>query len=187
MLAGGASTNQVTACPSQGREPLGGAAVPVDLRLTPMADVTFVPDVAGWEHAFKMKDGLLGSWLTEVTGDVAAVCRFEAPGPGKTPRNRTGINYGKGVLMNRITDRVESGVVGELEGHVVAVPEHAKFVIHGTAPHVIKPRKPGGRLRFFWFKKGRWAVFRHVNHPGTAANDFLVRGLKKGMAANGLT
>jgi hypothetical protein len=152
-----------------------------------MADVVFVPDVAGWQHAFGSKEGMLGEWIAEVTGDVKAACRFEAPGPGKTPRNRTGISYGKGVLMNSIVDRVESGVVGELEGHVIAPPEHAKFVIFGTAPHVIRPRKPGGMLRFFWWKMGKQVAFRHVNHPGTAANDFLLRGLKKGMAGNGIT
>jgi len=147
----------------------------------------FVVDVRGWQHAFKAEKGLVGSWMKELTGDVRAVTAFEAPGPGKFPRNRTGINYGKGELMNQIVDKVYAGGIDEVEGHVIAKPPHARFVIHGTAPHVIKPRKPGGYLRFYWFKKARWAVLPKVNHPGTAANAFMLRGLKKGLAANGLT
>lgn len=152
-----------------------------------MADAVFVPDVAGWQKAFKSREGLVGEWVAEVTGDVAAVIKFEAPGPGKPPRNRTGINYGKGTLMGSVGHRVDADGVGEVEGHVYVLPEHAKFVIFGTAPHIIRAKKPGGRLRFYWFRMGKWASFHQVHHPGTAANDFMMRGLKKGMAANGIT
>ena len=146
----------------------------------------FVPDVDGWERAFKSKHGMVGRYIAEITGDVAAAVKFEAPGPGKTPRNRTGINYGKGVLMNSIVDDVDA-LAGEVEGTVTVLAPHAKFVIGGTKPHVIRPRTPGGMLRFFWWKKGKMVAFRHVNHPGTAENDFLLRGLKKGCAVNGIT
>lgn len=151
-----------------------------------MADVVFVPDIAGWAKAFKGPTGIVADWIGEVTGDVEAATRFEAPGPGKVPRNRTGINYGTGQLMGSIGSRVEADGVGEVEGHVYAKPEHTKYVIHGTAPHVIRAR-PGGMLRFYWFRKAKWMVLPKVNHPGTAANDFMTRGLKKGLAANGIT
>ena len=141
---------------------------------------------AAGNTAFKSPTGLLGSWMNEVTGDVAAATKFEAPGPGKTPRNRTGINYGKGVLMNTIGHRLSADGIGEIEGHVYAVPEHAKYVIHGTSPHVIRPKKPGGRLSFYWFRMGKRMSLPKVNHPGTASNDFMIRGLKRGMAANGI-
>jgi hypothetical protein len=150
-------------------------------------DVVFVPDIAGWEHAFKLRGGVLADYIDELTGDVADLCKFEAPGPGKIPHNRTGINYGKGVLMTTIGHRLDADGVGEIEGLVWAVPKYAKYVINGTRPHMIFPKKPGGRLRFFWWKKARMVAFRHVRHPGTAANDFLLRGLKRGLALNGIT
>jgi hypothetical protein len=151
-----------------------------------MAETVFVVDVAGWERAFKSPSGMLGQWVDEVSGDIEAACKFEAPGPGKPPRNRTGINYGKGVLMNRISHRVVGGGPDEIEGHIYVIPEHAKYVIHGTRPHVIRPKSPTGHLRFFWFRVGKFMVLPKVNHPGTAANDFMSRGLKKGCLANGI-
>jgi hypothetical protein len=151
-----------------------------------VADVVFVVDVNGWAKAFKREDGLLGAWMKDLVGDVVATTKFEAPGPGKFPRNRTGINYGKGQLMGTIDSNVYGAGIDEIEGHVIAKPPHARYVIHGTKPHVIKAKKPGGMLRFYWFKKAKWMVLPQVNHPGTAANDFMVRALKRGFRASGL-
>lgn len=51
----------------------------------------------------------------------------------------------------------------------------ALFVLQGTKPHPIFPRKPGGMLRF---TVGSRVVFaRAVNHPGTEANPFLWKAL----------
>jgi hypothetical protein len=151
-----------------------------------MAEVVFVVDVRGWAKAFKSEKGMVGAWIADLTGDVVATTKFEAPGPGKFPRNRTGINYGKGKLMGTVDSKIHAGGIDEVEGHVIVKPEYARFVIHGTKPHVIKPKKPGGYLRFYWFKKAKWMVVRSVNHPGTAANDFMIRALRRGFRANGL-
>jgi hypothetical protein len=151
-----------------------------------VAEVVFVVDVAGWAHCFKAKDGMLGDWMGAVTRDVRDATKFEAPGPGKFPRNRTGINYGKGRLMNSVGSSVYAGGTDEIEGHVFVKPDYARYVIHGTKPHLIKPKKPGGYLRFYWFKHAKWMVVRHVNHPGTAANDFMIRGLRKGLGVHGI-
>lgn len=148
--------------------------------------MVFVVDVSGWQHAFKRKGGLVGQWMGDLVGDVAATTKFEAPGPGKRPRNRTGMNYGTGRLMGSVGASVQGDGIDEIEGHVYVKPEYARYVIHGTKPHVIKPKKPGGYLRFYWFKHHKWMVVRHVNHPGTAANDFMARALKSGLRANGL-
>jgi len=145
-----------------------------------MADVTFVPDVAGWEHAFKSRTGMLGQFMWDLTDDVASAVQKTAPGPGKPPINRTGIYYGTGATQRSIGMNLDADGVGEIEGHVYAVPSYVKFVIHGTAPHIIRPRKPGGRLKFFWIRKGRVVALPFVKHPGTMANDFLGRGLKIG-------
>lgn len=150
-----------------------------------MADVVLVIHPHAYEAAFKSRTGMVGKYITEVAKDVEAATRFEAPGPGKPPRNRTGISYGKGQLQLSITHDVDA-LAGDVEAVVYPKAEHAKYVLFGTAPHVIKPRKPGGVLRFWWWKKARWAMFRHVNHPGTAANQFLERGLRKGCAVHGI-
>lgn len=146
----------------------------------------FVPDVEGFSRAFKSKDGMLGRWMDNLAGDVRAAVAFEAPGPGKPPHNRTGFNYGKGRLMGTVGYSVSGTGVDEVEGHVYVKPPYARFVIHGTKPHVIKPRKTGGMLKFYWFKKARWMVLPQVKHPGQAANDFMIRGLRRGLAANGI-
>lgn len=38
----------------------------------------------------------------------------------------------------------------------------------GARPHVIRPRRPGGRLVFYWPKVGRTVSLPFVNHPGNA-------------------
>ena len=151
-----------------------------------MADTVFVVNVKGWQKAFKSEKGTLGAWMTDLSKDVRGTVRFEAPGPGKFPRNRTGINYGKGKLMNQIDSKVYAGGIDEIEAHVYVKPPYARYVLHGTRPHVIKPRKPGGVLKFFWWKKGKQMVVKKVNHPGTEANDFMGRGLKRGMTQAGI-
>jgi hypothetical protein len=52
-------------------------------------------------------------------------------------------------------------------------------VIHGTRPHIIVPKTPGGRLKFFWHRKGVTVIARKVNHPGQAANNFPWRATKR--------
>ena len=150
-----------------------------------MADVVVVIHPAAFEAAFKSRSGMVGRYITDIAKDVEAAAKFEAPGPGKPPRNRTGISYGKGALQSSITHNVDA-VAGDVEATVFPTVKHAKFVHFGTAPHVIKPKNPGGRLRFFWFRKMRWVAFKHVNHPGTMANPFMERALRKGCAIHGI-
>jgi len=146
----------------------------------------FVVDVAGWQKAFKSARGPVGAYIKDRTGDVRVAVALEAPGPGKFPRNRTGINYGTGKLMNTISTSFYANGIDDVEGHVIAKPAYAKFLIHGTLPHPIFPKTPGGMLRFYWVKHAKWMVLPHVNHPGTAANDFMTRGLKRGLRAAGV-
>jgi hypothetical protein len=143
-------------------------------------EALFVPDAAGWAKAFKSEHGLVGSAIWDITLDVAAAVQAQAPGPGKPPMNRTGINYGKGTTESTIGQKVIADGVSDVEGRVWAMPHYVKFVIHGTAPHLILPKNPGGLLRFFWVRKGKHMALPHVNHPGTMANDFLTRGLRLG-------
>lgn len=48
---------------------------------------------------------------------------------------------------------------------------YAPYVHDGTRPHVIRPKSPGGTLRFRM--GGRVVYAKVVNHPGTRARPFL--------------
>jgi len=68
-------------------------------------------------------------------------------------------------------------------GTIVRVQNAAKYAwaqdqgsgLHGprASKYRITPKNPGGLLRFFWRKKGRWVTLRFVNHPGVPATHFL--------------
>lgn len=61
--------------------------------------------------------------------------------------------------------------------------DYAGYVNDGTAPHIIRPKRPGGVLRF---RMGSRLVYaRYVNHPGTRANPFLDRALREVAAPYG--
>ena len=51
--------------------------------------------------------------------------------------------------------------------------KHAFPLELGARPHIIRPRKPGGTLVFFW--KGKLRFFKSVNHPGNRPYRFLSR------------
>jgi hypothetical protein len=66
---------------------------------------------------------------------------------------------------------------------LVRVENNAKYAwaqdsgsgLHGpkAAKYPIRPKNPGGLLRFFWRRKGRWVALRGVMHPGVPATHFL--------------
>lgn len=143
-----------------------------------MAEVIFVPDVAGWQRAFRSQPGIVGSHIRAKTIKTSALTRLEAPAPGRAPNNRTSINYAKGRLaLTGIT--FGFGKWGkEVEGRVVAIPPYALFVHNGTIPHIIRPKRHT-YLKFTWKKMGKVTFAKSVKHPGTAANDFMLRALKK--------
>lgn len=51
----------------------------------------------------------------------------------------------------------------------------ASYVMNGTRPHEIRPRRRGGTLRFT--TGGRVVYARVVHHPGTQPNRFLWKAL----------
>ncbi len=142
------------------------------------AEVVFVPNVRVWEREFRSWDGMVGFHILKKTRQAQIAIIAETPAPGKPPRNRTGINYATGELAIGGIRVSRSRWKTELEGQVVAIPEHAVMLHQGTIPHVIVPRR-AKFLRFNHRGTGKVVVTRRVNHPGTAANDFMVRGLKK--------
>ena len=143
-----------------------------------VADVVFVINRAGFERSFKSWAGSpVGTWMIAKTEKTRVVTNAEAPGPGKPPRNRTGRNYGHGVLQTSALATHRDAPNGDLEGHVTVIPKYALMVHNGTKPHIIRPKSPGRRLKFRG-RTGTMVYARKVNHPGTAANPFLERALK---------
>jgi hypothetical protein len=123
--------------------------------------------------------GDTGKYIYRKTLQTTGIAISMAPGPGKFPQNRTGINYSTGRLQSLI--RPQRGRHNkELEGRVVAIPEHSLYVHGGTNPHAIVP-KTAPRLTFFWHKKGRVVAFHKVQHPGQKAQPFLSDALEEAM------
>jgi hypothetical protein len=50
--------------------------------------------------------------------------------------------------------------------------KHVHAIDGGAGPHVIRPKRPGGMLRFR-ARDGRWVSTRKVNHPGNRPYRFL--------------
>lgn len=101
-----------------------------------------------------------------------ATVRAKILAPVDTGRLRSSVRY---VVRGRAL-----GVTGELRSDV----SYAQFVNDGTPPHIIRPRRPGGVLRFR--AAGGQVVFaRFVRHPGTRARPFLTEAFRQVAAARG--
>lgn len=70
-------------------------------------------------------------------------------------------------------------IVGPVVGKsvkVISTNPHTIFVHNGTPRHPIRPRRPGGWLRFQ--VDGRTVYAREVNHPGYRGDPFLTKALR---------
>lgn len=146
-----------------------------------MADVVYVQDPVGFNVAFKSWNGEVGRYLRQKTEEVRVAAVLLAPGPAKSPVNRSSVNWSTGRLEASITTDYGHSTGGDLESTVTANAPYALMVHEGTRRHVILP-KPGRTLRF----RGRTGdiVFApRVDHPGTAANPFLSKALETVMGA----
>lgn len=146
-------------------------------------DIEFVENPIRFNFEFRSVGGTVGRFMVRTTKEAGFRARQEAPRPGKLGTGRTRINYSKGVLAASIvtfTTTVPGARNAEVEGRVIAVPKHAIYVHEGTRRHTIRPKR-APRLVFFWARKGRVVSLKKVEHPGTPANPFLVRALRKTM------
>ena len=113
---------------------------------------------------------MTGKHMLGVTTKEVALAKKSVPGPGRAPRNMTGINYSTGAL--RASIGFSLGTWGgdkygrELESIVIANSPHALMVHGGTKIHAIYPRRPGGFLKFFWVKLGKTVILPYINRPG---------------------
>jgi len=73
------------------------------------------------------------------------------------------------------TSRLANSFIGTLEytekGFKFTLPEYAKGVIFGTAPHIIRPRN--AQALAFKTKDGKTIITKMVRHPGNAPNFFI--------------
>lgn len=107
-----------------------------------------------------------------------------------TNAGRQVVNRAK-VLAPVDTGRLRASIQGRLgrtwtlrpQFTVFTNVEYAQMVHDGTRPHIIRPRRPGGVLRF---QVGGQVVYaRVVHHPGTRARPFLDRALREVTAGRG--
>ncbi|MFF4146892.1 hypothetical protein ACFY0A_37455 [Streptomyces sp. NPDC001698] len=109
----------------------------------------------------RMRNGIVERRLAARTRRVAAIARAEAPGS-----------------MGRHIDwHIREGPRG-LEAVITCSHPAVHWVLRGTRPHLIKPRRPKGVLRFE--VDGQVVYAKYARHPGTRANDFLGRALRLG-------
>ncbi|MEU3862656.1 hypothetical protein AB0F03_36000 [Streptomyces sp. NPDC028722] len=109
----------------------------------------------------RLRNGRVERKLRERTERIARIAAAEAPGS-----------------MGRYIDwEIQQGPRG-LEGVIHSRHHATLFVLHGTRPHLIRPRRRTGVLRF---EVGGEVVYtRLVRHLGSRPNNFLGRALRMG-------
>lgn len=111
------------------------------------------------ERILRAPNGIVSRTLRRRTDKVARRARQLAPGS----------------MARMITSEVTTGT-GGLVGVVTCHHHATQYVIWGTRPHTIRPR----RRRALRFQAGGRTVFADVvHHPGNAPNNFLARALRE--------
>ncbi|MFI0934573.1 hypothetical protein ACH4RG_22985 [Streptomyces sp. NPDC021019] len=111
-------------------------------------------------RSLRLRNGVVARRLATRTERTARIAEREAPGS----------------MGNFVSWKVVDGPRG-LQGVIVCDHPATRFVLDGTRPHVIRPRRKKV-LRFVI--DGDVIFAAKVNHPGTRANDFLGRALRMG-------
>ncbi|MFJ6014456.1 hypothetical protein [Streptomyces sp. NPDC092952] len=112
-------------------------------------------------RTLRLRNGIVARRLAERTARTARIAEREAPGS----------------MGRYITWKVTDGPRG-LQGVIVCDHPAARYVLDGTRPHIIRPRKKNGVLRFE--VGGRVVFSAYARHPGTRPNNFLERALRQG-------
>jgi hypothetical protein len=86
------------------------------------------------------------------------------------------IRLAPGSMKLGIRVSIQRGPDGDFRGVIRSTHPASIYVLNGTRPHMIFPRRPGGVLRFT--VGGRVVYARYVNHPGTKAQPFLQQALR---------
>jgi hypothetical protein len=86
------------------------------------------------------------------------------------------IRRAPGSMGRTIRAQIRRGPGGDFQGVINVRHPAALYVIGGTRPHRIQPRRPNGVLRFT--VNGQVVYAKYVMHPGTKPNDFLREALR---------
>jgi hypothetical protein len=89
---------------------------------------------------------------------------------------REAIRRAPGSVGRGIRASIQRGPGGEFRGVIRSTHPASIYLVNGTRPHRIFPRRPGGVLRFT--VGGRVVYARYVNHPGTRPDTYLQDALR---------
>jgi hypothetical protein len=125
-------------------------------------------DQGALERLLRRRGGPAHRKLSARTERVAGIAEAEAPGS----------------MGDFIEWRVDEGPRG-LQGVITCDHPAVILVLKGTRPHIIRPRRAksrrGNRRAALRFEVGGSVVFAPlVHHPGTRANNFMLRALRLG-------
>lgn len=56
--------------------------------------------------------------------------------------------------------------------------KYALAIHEGADAHIIRPRRAGGTLHFYWERVGHVVDFPYVNHPGVGKTPFLTSSMR---------
>lgn len=90
-------------------------------------------------------------------------------------RNAPGGVYSTGNLKRSINWSVRTGATSAT-GRSGSDLNYAIFPERGASAHQIDARRREF-LSFYWRRVGRWVKFKHVSHPGQAAQNYMTRAL----------
>lgn len=65
-----------------------------------------------------------------------------------------------------------------VRGEVGTRAKTGLWLHRGTPAHVIRPKRPGGKLRFYWDRVGTVVYFDKVNHPGIGGTPYLTSSMR---------
>jgi hypothetical protein len=99
--------------------------------------------------------------IEKVTTQVVVEAKLDSRGPYSTGRTAASITKRVYVEGNRVYGDVRAGT------------RYAHIAHNGARPHIIRARRPGGNLRFYWRKVGHVVTFPYVSHPGMQGKHFL--------------
>lgn len=86
------------------------------------------------------------------------------------------IRTAPGSVGQHIRASIQHGPGGEFRGVIRSSHPASIYLVNGTRPHMIFPRRPGGVLRFT--VGGQVVYARFVSHPGTKPNHWLRDSLR---------
>jgi hypothetical protein len=131
-------------------------------------DVHVVFNEPAFRREFQSWEGDVGQWLSSKTESLEVLAKGSA-----------GVDTGR--LIAEIRTARDQTTGGDLEARVGANPDvdlgigYGYWNHEGTFPHEIRPRRPGGVLRFR--SRGMVVYATKVNHPGTKATKYLTKWL----------